>query len=140
MKADFLSDNSAGVHPHVMARLAEVNEGYAPAYGDDTYSQALERQLGEVFEHEVGVWLLGTGTAANCLLLSALTPPYGAIFCHEDCHLMVDESSAPALFTAGARLVGVGGEGALIDAQALDARLRAWPQATCIACRRPALR
>lgn len=140
MKADFLSDNSAGVHPRVMARLAEVNEGYSPAYGDDAVSKALEARLGEVFEHEVSVWLLGTGTAANCLLLSALTPPYGAIFCHEECHLQVDESSAPALFTAGARLVGIEGEGALIDAQALDARLRAWPQgdvhsvqAACIA-------
>lgn len=140
MKAGFLSDNSAPVHPSVLEWLARANSDYAPAYGDDALTHAVRERLGEVFEHEVDVWLTGTGTVANCLLLSALTPPYGAIFCHEECHLIVDESSAPAMFTAGARLVGVGGAGALIDPAPLDEKLNAWPvgdvhsvQPACIA-------
>jgi threonine aldolase len=36
-----------------------------------------------------------------------MTPPYGAIICHGDAHILVDECGAPELFTGGAKLIGV---------------------------------
>jgi threonine aldolase len=71
-----------------------------------------------------GFWVT-TGTAANCLALSALCPPYRSILCHRDAHIEVDEAGAPAFFTGGAKLVLLDGEGAKIAptvlAEACDA-------------------
>jgi threonine aldolase len=50
-----------------------------------------------------------TGTAANSLALAALVPPYGAIVCHEEAHIQVDECGAPGFFTGGASLMLVKG-------------------------------
>ena len=36
-------------------------------------------------------------------------PPFGAIFCHAQAHVMEDECGAPEMFTGGAKLVGVAG-------------------------------
>ena len=65
--------------------------------------------LAEVFEHDVSVFLVATGTAANALALSALTPPWGAVFCHEESHVIDDECGAPEMFTDGAKLIGIRG-------------------------------
>jgi len=62
-----------------------------------------------------------TGTAANCLALAALCPPYRSILCHRDAHIEVDEAGAPAFFTGGAKLVLLDGEGAKITHNAIDA-------------------
>ena len=53
-----------------------------------------------------------TGTAANCLALAALCPPYRAILCHRDAHIEVDEAGAPGFFTGGAKLILLDGDGA----------------------------
>lgn len=41
------------------------------------------RQPAEIFETAVTVFPVATGTACNALALSALTPPWGAVMCHE---------------------------------------------------------
>ena len=55
-----------------------------------------------------------TGTAANALALASLVPPYGAVYCHREAHINVDECGAPELYTGGAKLVPLAGEGAKI--------------------------
>ena len=47
-----------------------------------------------------------TGTAANALALSQIVPSYGAIYCHDAAHIMVDEAGAPEFFAGGAKLIG----------------------------------
>ncbi len=39
----FASDNYAGVHPDVLAKIAEVNVGHVVSYGDDPYTAAGRR-------------------------------------------------------------------------------------------------
>jgi len=107
---DFRSDNTSGVAPKIMAALNRVNAGSATPYGDDEATAGLTAQFADVFDHDVAVFPLGTGTAANALALSALAPPYGAVYCHADAHVIQDECGAPELFTGGARLVGLGGD------------------------------
>lgn len=106
---DFASDNTSAVTPEIMAALVAANAGTAPAYGADGWSAVLDETFGTLFEREVRVFPVSTGTAANALGLAAVTPPYGAVFCHEGAHILADECGAPEFFTAGAKLVPVAG-------------------------------
>jgi threonine aldolase len=76
-----------------------------------------------VFEHDVAVFLVPTGTAANALVLAHLTPPWGAVLCHAGSHIATDECGAPEFFGGGTKLVGLPGEGAKISAATLRAAL-----------------
>jgi threonine aldolase len=64
---------------------------------------------------------VATGTAANCLGLAALCPPYRAILCHRDAHIEVDEAGAPGFFTGGAKLILLDGPGAKVTPDAVSA-------------------
>ncbi|MEL0111075.1 MAG: beta-eliminating lyase-related protein, partial [Rickettsiales bacterium] len=59
--------------------------------------------------------------SANALALATMTPPYGAVYCHPDSHVNVDECGAPEFFTGGAKLVPVGGPQGKIAPDALAA-------------------
>ena len=49
----------------------------------------------EIFEREVAVFFVGTGTAANSLSLAAFNQPGGISFCHREAHVIEDECGAP---------------------------------------------
>ncbi|MCK0206680.1 low specificity L-threonine aldolase [Starkeya koreensis] len=115
----FGSDNVAGVSPAILAALAAANEGPMPSYGADEISARVEARLSQLFEREVAVFLVSTGTAANALSLAALTPPWGAVLCHAESHIENDECGAPEFFSGGAKLIHVPGAEAKIDPQAL---------------------
>lgn len=117
----FTSDNIAGVSPEVIAALAACNTGQALPYGNDDLTRSVEHQLAEVFEHEVDVFLVSTGSAANALALAAVTPPWGSVLSHADAHINRDECGAPEFYTAGAKLVQLPGRAAKIDLDALIA-------------------
>ncbi|MGA9323266.1 MAG: beta-eliminating lyase-related protein [Xanthobacteraceae bacterium] len=82
----------------------QANEGFARAYGDDDWTQSVEHCLAELFEHEVAMFLVPTGTAANALALSHVAPPWGAVLCHADSHVATDECGAPEFFGGGLKL------------------------------------
>ena len=67
----FASDNWAGAHPKVTAALAAHGSGFATAYGDSDLDKAVALKFNEIFEREVAVFFVGTGTAANALSLTA---------------------------------------------------------------------
>jgi threonine aldolase len=106
----FGSDNWAGAHPAVMDALAAANDGLAPAYGNDPLTQRAIEAVQGAFETDCAVLFVATGTAANGLALSALTPPYGAVICQEAAHVAVDEGNAIGLFGGGARLLPLAGD------------------------------
>ena len=107
----FFSDNAAPVHPKVMAALAEANM-LDTAYDGDARSKALDARLSDLFGTEVAALWVPTGTAANCLALAALCPPYGGVVCHRDAHIQNDEGGAPEFYTHGAKLYLADGESA----------------------------
>ena len=109
----FFSDNAAAAHPKVIEAISAANR-LDTAYDGDEWSQRLDGAFSELFETEVRAFWVTTGTAANCLALAALCPPYRAILCHRDAHIEVDEAGAPGFFTGGAKLVLLDGEGAKI--------------------------
>jgi len=113
----FFSDNAAPVHPKVMEAIAAANR-LDTAYDGDEWSQRLDGAFSDLFGTEVRGFWATTGTAANCLALAALCPPYRSILCHKDAHIEVDEAGAPGFFTGGAKLVLLGGEGAKVTVEA----------------------
>jgi threonine aldolase len=109
----FFSDNAAPVHPKVMEAIAAANR-VDTAYDGDEWSQRLDGAFSDLFGTEVRAFWVTTGTAANCLALAALCPPYCGVLCHKDAHIEVDEAGAPGFFTAGAKLILLDGPGAKI--------------------------
>ena len=112
---NFASDNAAGVAPEILAAIAQANEGAVLAYGRDEWTKRVERRFAEIFEHEVAVFLVSTGTAANALALAHLTPPWGAVLCHAESHIATDECGAPEFFGGGIKLIGLSGIGGKIE-------------------------
>ncbi|MFD1795566.1 aminotransferase class V-fold PLP-dependent enzyme [Paracoccus aurantiacus] len=124
---NFASDNASGVHPAVMAAMAAADDGYVLGYGNDALTQAAQERVREALEApEAAVFFVTTGTAANAIGLGAAVQPWQRIFCHEDAHIETSECAAPELFTAGAKLTLMPGEGGLIDADALDHAAEFW--------------
>jgi threonine aldolase len=124
----FASDNTAGVAPEILEALAKANTGYALGYGNDEWTWRVEARFAEIFEKEVGVFLVPTGTVANALALAHVTPPWGAVLCHEGSHVATDECGAPEFFGGGSKLIGLTGEGGKISASTLRSALEggAW--------------
>lgn len=112
---NFVSDNQAGAHPSVLAAIAEASAGTSAGYGEDALTAAAESAVRDVFETECDVFFVTTGTAANALALSALCPPWGAIYCHDGAHIQNDENTAVELYTGGAKMAPIAGEGGKPD-------------------------
>ena len=115
-RKNFGSDNVTPMAPEILAALVEANREPLHSYGDDPYTHRLTTRLCEVFEKDVAVYPVTTGTAANALALGCLTPPFGAVYCHETAHIVTDECGAPEFYTAGAKLIGLAGPGGKIKA------------------------
>ena len=109
---NFTSDNCAGAWPEILAAIAGAADGAAPSYGDDDITARLRAAFCALFEREVAVFPVISGTAANALALATLVPPHGAVVCHAESHIAVDECGAPEFFSHGAKLVGLEGKDA----------------------------
>lgn len=117
---EFISDTTAPAHPKLLDALARANRDTAPSYGGDAISARVSKAIAELFETDVAVWLVGSGTAANALALSVLCPSLGSIAAHEDAHIARDERGAVAFYTGGASLKLLPGEHGKIDLAALE--------------------
>jgi len=113
---NFCSDNVTGVAPEIMAAIIAANEGAVMPYGEDEYTRRLEPLFSELFATDVTVFPVATGSAANAIALSVLSPPFGAIYCHAESHINLDECGAPEFYTGGAKLVTLPGEHGKIKA------------------------
>lgn len=117
---NFASDNVTGACPEVLQALIAANEGSAMPYGNDPLTEAVEAKLVALFGCDLRAFPVATGTAANALALACLTPPYGAIYCHAEAHINVDECGAPELMTGGAKLVPLPGEAGKLTPEILE--------------------
>ncbi|MFH8615971.1 threonine aldolase family protein [Streptomyces sp. NPDC017979] len=91
----FASDNYAGVHPEVLAALALANGGHQVAYGEDEYTEHLQRIMHSHFGPTAEAFPVFNGTGANVTALQALTDRWGAVICAQTAHINVDEGGAP---------------------------------------------
>src|SRR5215470_13567202 len=124
---NFASDNTAGVAPAIIEAIARAADGQVLSYGDDALTSRVEERLAKLFEHEVALFLVPTGTAANALALAQLTPPWGAVLCHIESHVATDECGAAEFYGGGVKLVTLPGEGCKIAPATLETTLERGP-------------
>jgi len=124
MELNFRSDNESPAAPAILAALVEANEGAAWAYAEDHWSTRLNDAFSSLFETPTTVIPLSTGTVANSIALAAVTPPWGAVYCHRNAHILNDEGGAPEFFGNGLRLVPVDGPDGKFSAEAMDRLVR----------------
>jgi len=115
---NFGSDNTAPASPAILAALAAANAGAVPSYGNDPITARVKLDFNRVFEREVAVYPVATGTAANALSLATLVRPYGGVICQEEAHIATDECGAPEFYMGGAKLLTLpSGDGRITPAQ-----------------------
>jgi threonine aldolase len=120
---NFVSDNAWGAAPEMLEALAAANLGAATSYGDDPWTARLTAEMSRVFERPVSVYPVISGTASNALALATIVPPHGAILCHTDSHIVIDECGAPEFFTHGARLATLAGRDGKLEPDIVEAAL-----------------
>lgn len=126
----FASDNWSGAHPDISAALARHGGGFAAAYGTSELDRQVEQRFAEIFEHDLSVWFLPTGTACNSLALAAAGRAGGVAFAHTDAHVREDEGGAPEFLTGGTRVRPVPGPNGKMDAAGLRAAIEPFSPGT----------
>ena len=116
---NFASDNTSGVDPEIFSVLEQAAKSSSMPYGDDVFTSKLQMRANEIFEKQVSIFPVATGSAANALALSVVCPPYGSVYCHRESHLEEDECAAPEFYIGGGKLSLLSGERAKFSAESL---------------------
>ena len=95
----FASDNWAAIHPKIADNVSRHSVGYAPAYGNSDLDKSVEAIFAEIFECELSVYFVATGTAANSLSIAATNKPGASSIC--------GMPSSSSISFAGARIVAL---------------------------------
>ena len=125
----FASDNWAGAHLRIGEALVKHAGGYAPAYGASDLDKAVEDRFRAIFECDLSVYFVSTGTAANALSIATFNKPGGITFCHEAAHVAEDECGAVEYLTGGSRLMLVPGAHGKMDLALLEKAIAKNPAA-----------
>ena len=94
---NFCSDNVSGMHPRILEALIAGNDGDVLPYGADPHTKRAETRFRDVFERDLAVAMVATGTASNALAMSLVASPVSAIFCRAGAHLQESEAGAARL-------------------------------------------
>lgn len=120
---NFRSDNEGPAAEPILQAIIDANRGSAFAYAEDQWSKRLNAAFSEVFETEVQVLPLATGTAGNSIALAQICPPWGSVVCHESAHINQDECGAPEFYNPGCKLAGLPGDLCKLHAHEVEAWL-----------------
>jgi threonine aldolase len=121
----FASDNYAGVHPEVLAAIAVANGGHQVAYGEDDYTEHLQRVFRGHFGDRAEAYPVFNGTGANVVALQSLLPRWGAVVAAETAHVNVDEGGAPEKL-AGIKLLTVPTPDGKLTPELIDRQAWGW--------------
>jgi threonine aldolase len=118
----FASDNSATIHPDVLAAIARVNVGHTFGYGHDDYTRSVEARVARAFGLRASASFVFNGTGANVVSLRAACRRFEGVICAETAHLNVDECGAPEVI-AGVKLLTVAGVDGKLTPDAVESRI-----------------
>jgi len=116
---DYRSDNTGRAAPEILDAMLRANTGTTLGYGGDEWTARLQDRFSELFETQVRVFPVATGTAANGLSLAAIGPGWGNIYCSEAAHINTSEANASGFLGGGLKLVPVAGMHGRIDPASL---------------------
>jgi len=100
------SDNWTPAHPLVIQAILEANEGYAPSYGSDIWTEKAAALIQEAFGSKCKVFIVPTGTGSNVFGLSLACRRHESVICTDIAHIQYQESGA-AEALIGCKLVTV---------------------------------
>jgi threonine aldolase len=118
----FASDNSATIHPDVLAAIARVNVGHTFGYGHDEYTLSVESRVASAFGENASAFFVFNGTGANVLSLRAACRRFEAVICAETAHLNVDECGAPEVI-AGVKVLTAAGIDGKLTPELVESRI-----------------
>ncbi|MFF8712790.1 threonine aldolase family protein [Streptomyces sp. NPDC015184] len=121
----FASDNYAGTHPEILAAIALANGGHQIAYGEDAYTDHLQRVMHSHFGPTAEAFPVFNGTGANVVALQAMTDRWGAVICAESAHIHVDECGAPER-VGGLKLLTVPTPDGKLTPELIDRQAYGW--------------
>ncbi|MDP1880629.1 MAG: beta-eliminating lyase-related protein, partial [Parachlamydiaceae bacterium] len=75
------SDNWAPAHPQILKAIMDANEGYAPSYGTDLWTEEAQKLIQEVFKKQCKIFMVPSGTGSNVLALKIACKRYESILC-----------------------------------------------------------
>ncbi len=106
---EFRSDNCGRVAPEIIEAISRANHGSAIGYGADDLTLQLNMRVSEIFETQVRVFPIPTGTGANALALASVGTPFGAVFCSPEAHINTSECNAVGFFGSGLKVTPIDG-------------------------------
>src|ERR1051325_7548613 len=115
---DYRSDNTGRAAPEILDALVRANTGTALGYGADEWTARLQDRFSELFETQVRVFPVATGTGANALSLAAAGPSWGLVYCSEAAHINAAKANAAWIFGGGLILAPVAGPHGRVDPDA----------------------
>lgn len=116
------SDNWTSAHPLILKAIGEANEGYAPAYGTDAWTEEVQNLMHQVFQSTFKVLILPTGTGSNVLSLRICSRPHESVLCSDVAHIEQQESGA-AQAVVGCKLITVPSHNGKITPDAIRKKL-----------------
>ncbi len=119
----FGSDNHAGVHPEVLAAIAQASDGHAHAYGADPWTERATSVLHGLLGEDSDIALVFNGTGANCVCFAATARPWESVICAESAHVNQDECGAPER-VGGVKLVPVATPDGKLTPELVEPHLR----------------
>ena len=105
-KIALASDNWSPVHPAVMDALLTANQGYAPAYGADIWTEQAQALLQKEFPSSCASFIVPSGTGSNVFGLRLACRRHESILCTNIAHIYYQESGA-AESLIGCKLIPV---------------------------------
>ncbi|MBO9625351.1 MAG: low specificity L-threonine aldolase [Microbacterium sp.] len=121
----FASDNYSGIHPEVLAAIAEANGGHQVAYGEDAYTARLQEVFRSHFGEQAQAFPVFNGTGANVTGLQSMLPRWGAVISASTAHINVDEGGAPERI-GGFKLLTVPAEDGKLTPELVDREAWGW--------------
>ena len=122
----FASDNWAGADARINQAILDHGGGFTSGYNSGELDKQVEAQLSQIFECDLSVFFVATGTAANSLAIASVSKAGSVTFCHEEAHLVSDECGGPEFFS-GSRLCPVPGRLGKMDPAALRTAIARFP-------------
>lgn len=121
----FASDNYSGIHPDVLAAIAQANDGHQGAYGSDAYTARLQEVVQAQFGEGAEAFPVFNGTGANVTGLQSMLPRWGAVIAASTAHINVDEGGAPEKI-GGFKLLTVPTDDGKLTTELIDREAWGW--------------
>jgi threonine aldolase len=117
---NFTSDNTHIIAKPILNAIMKANKSSVASYGGDEITKKAKEKICDLFDIEAEIFFVTSGTAANALSISSITPPYGSVFCHNESHIHLEECGAPEFFSGGCKLIPIQGFAGKISSESFQ--------------------